>query len=119
MESTQEEKWFQKYNWSYEKTTDRVLIIQTFIQKSLSISIARIVIDYLRAEGIKGPDFNKNRQQNCCFVVDLVNKEFDLISSWQATIMMRGERTFVAYPSQISQFIATHRGSLVGRKFGL
>ena len=109
------------YTWNFEKKTEHVVI--AFLHsnnKGNIVPIIKIVIDYLRSDGINGPDYNGKYPSLNSFYVDLANKTYILMNGWEAAAFTRASDTcFFAYPSQISQFIATHQGRLTGRKFGL
>ena len=116
--NSQEEKWFETYTWNGEPNTRYIL----FRQRKYSVLIRNSVDGYLKSLGFvdqTDPDIANASNQST--MVDLGVKTYQHLSAWrmhQARVEM-GTDIPLAYPSQMTIFMAKHFGAVAGHRFGL
>jgi hypothetical protein len=118
----QEDKWFEAPTWNHEKLVTEVFII---LKAKASSSVMGIASDYLRSVGfhqieIEEKGLHRNISANANVInVDLVKKSFKHITGAHMYRLSREQEVFSTFPSHIPAFLETHRGRLLGTKFGL
>ena len=117
----QEDKWFEAPTWNHEKLVTEVFII---LKSKTSSSVMGITSDYLKSIGFhqieKSEEKTKIISANDNVIqVDLVNKSFKHIKGAQLYGISKEREVFSTFPSHIPAFLETHRGRLLGNKFGL
>jgi hypothetical protein len=117
--NSQEELWFELPTWNHERGTTKVAII--FQQKAPLKQVFPMVTDYLKSIGfsMKKPDFVPRNSSGSVIVVDLVDKNVDIISNLEFRILHTSEGIEKAVPSQLPTYMQNNKGMLTGKRYGL
>jgi hypothetical protein len=117
--NSQEELWFELPTWNHERGTTKVAII--FQQKAPLKQVFPMITDYLKSIGfsLKRPDFVPRNASGSVLLVDLVDKNIDIISNLEYKVLNTTESIEKAVPSQLQPYMQNNKGMLTGKRYGL
>jgi hypothetical protein len=111
--NSQEAKWFKHYTWKHEVGTTEVVIE---LQRGMGDTVTKLVSQYLTSIGFDEVEPQRKRNFDAWYV-DLVNKKFKQITSWEVSTMPSAPP--LAWPSQIMLFTSEKKAQLAGARFGV
>jgi hypothetical protein len=124
----QEENLFERYTWNGEHDTVEIAImvkgngkgrtLESFVERYLES------MDFkLEGEASRQQRTKRNTLVNVYdgWVVNMSSKKFKRITTWEVNVMERNQDTHVprAWPSQLTLYMQSHKGTLVGHRFGI
>lgn len=107
-----ENKWFEAYTWNGERETE--IVVVSLKNKIPYDTVKNAVEPYFESLGFKKIPCNKNAKNIRNWHLNLGDKTFE-----PRTYFRHEDNTKLGWPSQISDHMAKHYGTIVGRKFGL
>lgn len=107
-----ESKWFEAFTWNGERETEIVVVS---IHKKIKYDTVKNAVEpYFEQLGFKKIQPHKNAKNFRNWHLNLGDKTFE-----PRTYYRHDDTTRLGWPSQISEHMTKHYGTIVGRKFGL
>ena len=107
-----ENKWFELSTWNGERDTE-IVVVSIF--KGIKYDVIKNAVEpYFDLLGFKKIPCHKNAKNIRNWHLNLTDKTYE-----PRTFFRHEDNLRLGWPSQISEHMAKHYGTIIGRKFGI